>query len=358
MPQPEGSQISFGYNPVLTNVGVNYIPSLTDKFIGQSVFPTVPTAVDSGIYPVWKAGDFLRRNGKEIANYEAVPLGGFATGSGSFSVKNWGVGTPWTNRDLANARRRGMTDQAFKNLKAKWVTTQGLLEMEFRIRDLVQTTGNWSTTIGGVAATPNASQFLYWDLANSTPVDDVLLWKRKMRLLSGIEPNTMVIPEEVMLALRKNTQVIARITPGYYGAGQAVPVQVSVDQIRILFGLEKILTPLSMYNSAAEGQADVLVDIWGRTMWLGYVAADANMETPSAGYQFSWTGDTANGLPSDLQAGEGPENMGSVMNDQGLFIREYIDQPRAAKVIEGMLWRSPNVVAAVLGMTWTTPITP
>lgn len=355
MPQPEGSQLDFGYSPILTNIGVNYLPKL-DQFVGRRVFPNVPTASPTGIYNIWNQGDFLRRAGKEIANYEAVPLGGFATTQGTFNVKNWGVGTPYTGRDLANARRGGITDQAFKNAKARWVTTQGVLELEFRVRDLIQTTGNWTTTIAGVTSGPSASQFVQWDQAASTPVDDVLLRKRQMRLLTGFEPNTMIIPELPLLALRKNPQVIARATPGFYGAGVNVPVQVSVDQLKALFGIQNILTPLSVYNSAAEGQTAVLADIWSNTVWLGYVSPTPTMDDPSAGYQFSWTGDTTAGLPSSVPVGEGPQNFGSVMNNEGLFIREYLDQPRAARVIEGMIWTSPNVVGPSLGMTWTAPI--
>jgi hypothetical protein len=356
MPQPEGSELNFGFSPILTNIGVNYLPKL-EQYVGRNIFPVVPTASPVGTYNVWEMGDFLRRNGKEIANYEAVPLGGFATTQRTFSVRNWGVGTPYTARDLADARRGGMSDQKFKNGKARWVTTQGVLELEFRVRDFVQTAANWTTTIAGVTSGPSASQFIQWDQAASTPVDDVLKWKRNMRLLTGFEPNTMVIPEPIMLVLQRNAQVIARVTPGFYGAGKAVPVQVSIDQIKTLFGIEKILVPKGVYNSAAEGQTPTLVDIWtATTMWLGYVTENASVDEPSAGYQFAWTGDTTTGLPEGVGSGEGPQNFGSQLNDEGLFIREYVDQPRAARVIEGMIWRSPNIVGPSLGMTWTATI--
>lgn len=354
MPMPEGSQLDFGFSPVLTNIGLNFLPKL-DQFIGGMVFPNVPVASPDGQYNIWKQGDFLRRNGKRIANYEAVPLGGFATGTGNYSVVNWGVGTPYTARDLASARRRGMTDQAFKNAKVRWVVTQGVLEKEFRVKDLIQTTANWSTTIAGVTSNPNASQFLRWDQAAATPIDDVDSWKRKMRLLSGFTPNTMVIPEIVMLALKKNAQIQDRVKISLTGDNGRRPVEITYEHIKALLGIEKLLVPTAVYNSAAEGQADVLVEIWGQTMWLGYVSATPSSEDPSAGYDFSWTGNTGEGLPGGY-TGEGPQNFGSVENDQGLFMREYVDNPRAARIIEGMLWTQPNVVAASLGMTWTAPI--
>lgn len=355
MPQPEGAQLDFGYSPILTGVGLNFLPKI-DQYIGPKIFPTVPVASPVGIYNVWKMGDFLRRNGKEIANYEVVPLGGFATGQQTYNVTNWGVGTPYTARDLAHARRGGMSDQAFKNAKARWVTTQGVLEKEFRVQALIQTTANWTTTIAGVNSGPSSVQFVRWDQAAATPVDDVLLWKRKMRLLTGYTPNSMVIPESVILALKKNAQIQDRVKVSLTGDNGQRPVQITNDHIKALLELENMWVPTGVYNSAAEGQTDVITDIWTQTiMWLGYVTSSPSPEEPSAGYDFAWTGDVSEGIPGGL-TGEGPQNFGAVKNDQGLFIREYMDLPRAARVIEGMIWSSPNVVGAALGMTWTAAI--
>lgn len=354
MPQPEGSQLSFGYSGILTNVGLNYLPKL-EQYIGRNLFPTVSVGSPVGIYNVWNNDDFLRRNGKEIANYEAVPLGGFSTSQQTFQVKNWGVGTPYTATDLATARRGGMSDQAFKNSKARWVTTQGVLEQEFRMRDLIQTAGNWSTTVVGVASAPVlGTSFIQWDNVASTPIDDILAMKRRMRFLgSGREANTLVLPEPVYLALRKNPQIIQRVTPGFYGAGQNVPVQVSMDQLKALFDIQTILVPKGVYNSAPEGQPKVIQDIWNANIvWMGYVTDTPNVEEPSAGYNFAWNGDTSEGLPADL-TGEGPQMFGAARSAEGLFIRNYMDVPRGAMVIEGMLWSSPNVVGAPMGMTWT-----
>lgn len=357
MPMPEGAQLDFGFSPILTNIGLNFLPKL-DQYIGFLVFPTVPVASPVGTYNIWKQGDFLRRNGKEIANYEAVPLGGFATGQGSYSVKNWGVGTPYTNRDLATARRGGMTDQAFKNGKARWVTTQGVLEKEFRVRDLIQTTANWTTTIAGVTSAPNvATQFIQWDQAASLPVDDVKLWKRNMRLLTGFTPNSMIIPETVMLSLEKNAQIQDRVKVALTGNNNGKPIDITYDHIKMLFQVQNLWVPTGVYNSAAEGQTDVLTDIWAqKTMWMGYVSPAPSLDDPSAGYDFSWSGDVTDGLPANIGTGAGPQNFGAVKNDRGLFIREYLDQPRAAVVIEGMIWSQPNVVSASLGMTWTAAV--
>lgn len=349
MPQPE---MGFAANPLLTTVGLNKLNTI-EGFASQGLLPVIPSATPTGTYIEWTTADFLRRNGKEIANYEAVPLGGFSTSTRTFSVNNWGVGTPWTNRDLAEAASRGITNQAFKNAKARWVTQQGVLEMEFRIRNLFQTTGNWSTTIAGVTSNPTVgTSFVQWDQAAATPVDDILLYKRRLRIASGgINPNVLIVPEPIMLALLKNAQLIARATPKFYGGN--APMEVTQGDIEKLFGL-RIFVPIGVYNSAGEGLTPVFSDIWTSTsMWMGNLADAWTEDQATAAATINWTGNTANGLPAGIAGGTGPQMMGSVENDQGLFIREYPDLPRGAMVIEGMLWREPVVIMAEAGMTFT-----
>lgn len=352
MPQPE---MGFAANPLLTSVGLNKLNAI-EGFAAQGLLPVVPSATPTGTYNEWTTSDFLRRNGKEIANYEAVPLGGFQTTTRNFAVKNWGVGTPWTNSDLAQAASRGISNQAFKNAKARWVTTQGVLEMEFRVRDLFQTTGNWTTTIAGVTSGPVVgTSFVQWDQAAATPVDDVLLYKKRVRIASGgYEPNWIIIPEDVILALKKNSQLITRATPQFYGGN--APAEVSLSDIEKLFGL-RIFVPKGVYNSAGEGLTPVFQEIWAqKQIWMGYLQNTWTEEEPTAAAVINWTGGTAQGLPAGVSPGVGPQMMGSVENDQGLFIREYPDLPRGAMVIEGMLWRAPVVIMAEAGMTFTAVI--
>lgn len=352
MPQPEGAALNFGFSPILTNVGLSYIEGMTNQFIGTTLFPVINTMSPVGNVNVWTSDDFLRRNGKQIANYEAVPLAGFAGIQRPFSVTNWGLGTPWTNRDLADALRGGTSVQRFKNLKTKFVTTQAMLEQEFRIASIVQTTANWSVTVTGVASAPTpGTTFIQWDQAASSPVDDILYLKNVMRLKTGVMPNTMVVPYLTWLALRKNQSLIDRIK---YGGTMDRPTEVTVDQLKALFEIPNILIPMATYNSAGEGLTAVYTDIWAqKQVWLGYVTADVSADQPSAGYTFAWTGETNYGLPSGLADVVGPQMMGSIQTEKGLFVREYPDMGKGAMIIEGMIWASPNVTAADLGLSMT-----
>ena len=269
MPMPEGGSLNQGYSPILTSFAVNYIPKLT-QFIAKQVFPNVPVASPTGAYNIWKQGDFYRRSMKKLGNYESAPIAGFSTGKGSFTVGKYGIASPYTAQDLADARRGGTSDQFFINAKTQFVTFQGVLELEMQTATLVQTSGNWTTTRAGVTSAPSNSQFIQWDQAASQPIDDIIAYKELMRLLSGFAPNTMVLPIQVMNALRKNAQLISRIT---YGGTMAEPTQISMQVLKDLFQIDNILVPAAVYNTAAEGQTDSLNYIWGKTVWLGYVTS-------------------------------------------------------------------------------------
>lgn len=353
MPMPEGSQLNQSVSPMLTNVALDFIPQATD-FVARMLFPNVPVAAPSGTYNIWKRGDFLRRTMKKMGNAEGAPRAGFSTGTNTYSVASYGLGTTYTARDLAEARRGGSSDQKLINSKVRFVTIQALLELELQTASMIQTSANWTFAVTGVTsgATPGTS-FLQWDLASSTPVADVDYLKNQMRLRTGKMPNKMSIPYAVWLKLKTNPDLISRIT---YGGTMDRPTEVKLNQLKTLFEIDNIVIPMGTYNTAAEGATDVFADIWGKYVWLGYVAAAPSVDEPSAGYHFSWIGDTTVGLPAGVGTGQGPASFGAVQNDEGMFIREYLENHPSQMVVESELWTTPNVVSADLGILMSAVI--
>lgn len=346
MPMPEGSQLNQNVSPMLTNVASNFIPKL-GQFIARQIFPNVPTASPIGTYNIWLQDDFLRRTMKKLANAEASPVGGFATGKGSFSVEHYGLATNYTAIDLANARRGGTSDATLINNKTKYVTIQAVLELEMQTATLVTTAGNWDLSVTGTTGAPVAgTSFIQWDQLTATPIDDVIDLTERMRLASGFAPNKMVIPRKVWIALRKCPQLLGRII---YDGQQTKPAQVTLQQLQQLFEIDNIIIASSVVNLAAEGAAKNIDYIWGKYVWLGYVTDTPSADEPSAGYHFSWNGDTTTGLPQGVAAGAGPQPFGSVLSPEGIFIRHYHTDRPDAMWVDSDLFTTPNVVASSLG---------
>lgn len=363
MPRPEGSQLNQNVNPILTNMAIGFLPKFSAPsdegglgYVGRGIFPALPVASPSGMYNKWVRGDFLRRGGKKLANGEAPPVEGFATGSGNYSVDSWGVSSAYTARDLAEGRRAGIGEGTLRTNKTNFVTSKGMLELEIKVATLAQTAGNWSNTVAGVASGfVVGTNFLQWNQAASQPVEDVIYWKEKMRLTSGYAPNKMVIPIQIWNTLRSNAELLSRIT---YSGTMDRPTQVSLNQVKALFGIQNILIAEGVYNTAVEGQADSFSYIWGKTIWMGYVTDAPSVDTPSAGYNFAWNGDATAGLPAgagDL-GNEGPAQFGASLSPEGLFIRTYDTVRPAMRYIDAEMYTQPNVTAADLGMTFTAVI--
>lgn len=350
MPMPEGGQLNQSVSPALTNIASNFIPKL-DQYVAKQIFPNVPVASPSGQYNIWLQGDFLRRSMKKLANAEPTPVGGFSTDKNTFAVGRYGISSNYTSQDLAEARRGGTNDQMLINSKVQYVTTQAVLELELQTATLITTSGNWSLAVTGVTSGAVAgTSFLQWDRPTSQPIDDVLDLKERMRLATGYAPNKMIIPQVVWIALRRNPQLLSRII---YDGQQNKPAQVTLNQLQALFEIDNIIIATGVYNTAAEGATDSLAYIWGKYVWLGYVTSAPSITEPSAGYHFSWVGDTTNGLPQGVASGQGPNTWGSVLSPEGIFIKHYHTDRPDAMWVESELFTTPNVVAKSLGTLMT-----
>ena len=189
------------------------------------------------------------------------------------------------------------------------------------------------------------------------PVNDIIVWQEYMRLTFGIEANTMAIPISVINKLKISPNLIDRIK---YGGTMDRPTEVTLDQIKMLFGIERLFVPKAVYNTAGENLTPSYSYIWSNTMWMGYVAPAPTMETPSAMYNFAWTGDTTAGLPVGMAAGAGPQAWDATRDPRvaGLFMRRYRENRPSGEFVESELYISTNVTAPSMGMTFTTPITP
>lgn len=361
MPMPEGSQLNRGFSPIMTTMAVSYLgellpggrPGGMGGFIGTLILPQIYTGSAVGTYVKWLRGDFRRLEAKKLANAEPAPVGGFVTGTGTFNTENYGIAANWTARDLADARRGGISDDQLIAGKNRYVVEQSVLRREVNAATLIQTAGNWTRTWAGVASAPVAANrtFLRWSDAAATPVDDIIAMVEDFRSTTGFMPNTLQLSRTIWNALRKNASLIDRIK---YGGTMDRPTQITMNQLKALFEIDNILIGDEQYNSAKEGAADVFVDIWDQNkMWLGYVDPNPMANRPSAGFHFTWVGDVGEGIPGG-RTGEGPQSFGMTpQGADGIYIRRYNTVRPAAEYVEAELWTKPNVVAADMGMTIT-----
>jgi hypothetical protein len=89
--------------------------------------------------------------------------------------------------------------------------------------------------------------------------------------------NTCVLDSRTWDAVREHTSVVDRIK---YTSAQSV----GEDMVKNLFGVERLLIARGVQNSASEGLAATMANIWGDNAWFGYVARNPGLKNPSALY--------------------------------------------------------------------------
>lgn len=314
-------------NAPLTNISIAYMQNAS-MFIADKVFPTVPVQKQSDRYFVYPKGDWFRSEAKERAP------GTESAGSG-FSIDN----TP-TYYAGVDAVHKDVDDQTRANADApinldrdatEWVTQQLLIRREKKWVTNYFTTGVWSTDLTGVAAAPGAGQFLRWDDANSTPVEDITGAGVTMAQLTGFKPNTLVLNPFVYNALKNNADIIDRIKYTQRGV-------VTADILASLFDLERVMVVNAVENTAAQGAADDIDFVaQNRGALLVYANPRPSILTPSAGYTFGWTGYFGAG-------------------GNGQRIKRFRMEQLASDRIEGELAVDHKLVAADLGVFFTTAV--
>lgn len=200
---------------------------------------------------------------------------GMTVSTDTYIAQNYALGVEWTIEDEVNA------DEVLQ-----WAQTQSellmdalMVDYEMRIADICTNSSNVGTV------TTIASQWS--DPDNSSPFDDLNIKLENFRQRTGVRANTLIIPEPVMVNLRRNAQLRSIL----FGDGAGL-----VDEARLasLFPtIDQVLVPWSMVNTAGEQEtingSGTLSDIWGNHCWLMHKNAVSGRNVDSWITGFRWT---------------------------------------------------------------------
>ena len=276
MPQPVPSDMHV--DKFLTNLSIAYFQDAAN-FVAGKVFPIVPVSKASDVYPIFDRSFFWR---DELA---VRPLGGEAPRIGyeittdTYTALEWAASHTIDDRVRANADDPLNPDRAATNL----LTQQALVHLDRIWASTYFGTGIWGTDRAG-DPTPTGDEFLHWNSAGSDPVGDIRSSTFSMASQTGYKPNTLVIGTDAYQTLVDHADIIARIQYSQKGI-------VTDDLLAEMFGLDRVIVPMSVQNSAVEGATASYDFILGKeSALLCYTAPSPGIEVPSAGYQFAWTG--------------------------------------------------------------------
>lgn len=274
-PAPEDLHV----DSYLTNLAVGWSQAQA-RFIAGQIFPVVPVAKKSDIYPIFDKGFFYR---DEV---RVRPLGGenrligYEVSNGTYNCEEEGVAHRVDDRVRANFDRPLDPDRAAMRL----LTTQAMIHRDVRFAARYFTTGVWGTDLTGVAASPAANEFIQFDLAGSDPIGLIERQKERISLATGYEPNRLLLGARAWRTLKNHDDVLDRIKHTQRGI-------VTQELLAALLEIERVVVSKSVQNTAAEGATNVVGSILDPDdMLLVYSAPAPSIDEPSGGYIFAWTG--------------------------------------------------------------------
>lgn len=255
----------------LTNISLAY-PN--NGMVGEALFPVVRVRKQSDLYYEFGREGWLPEDDLRAPGSEATEIPGLKVATHPYFARERALQIAITDEERENADTPLSPDRDGTEL----VTSKILLKREQRMKDLVTATATYaaghSTTLAGTDQ--------WSDLANSNPIGDLKAGLRQVHSTLFMEPNTAVIPYQVMAVLEDHPDFIERIK--YSQAGV-----ITADIIASVVGLQRIIVPGIGYNSASNPNATPsLTYLWGKDVVLAWVPPRAGLRIPAFAYEFNW----------------------------------------------------------------------
>lgn len=275
-------------------------------FIGNMVAPVFESAEQSGTYGLIPVKQLLQepetgRNSR--GDYNRM---NFTFEDTTFVTKENGIEIPIDDRQA----------KIYRDFFDFEVVCMGaaldvvLRKAEKRIADLV-----FNATTFAAQKTTVTNE---WDdYTNATPIADVdaackAVWNR-----TGLWPNALIINRHVFRNLRQCDEITAVIASS--GAGSSIePGKITAAQLASVFDLPKIIVAGSARDSANEGQAVTIANVWsGEYAMVARVAETNNIEEPCLARTIHWgeDGSSIGGTMETYYADASRGNIGRVRHE-------------------------------------------
>jgi hypothetical protein len=254
----------------LTNVSVGY---QNNAFVGERLFPSVPVVKQSNKYYVFGRETWSVHLDLRAPGTQANEIPGYTVSTDTYFANEHALQVPVTDEERQNADAPFDPDRD----GAELVTEKVLLGREVAMKTLVTTAANYPA--GGTTTLSGTAQWN--DYVNSNPIGDLRTGIRWVNGQIFRNPNTLVLPYQVMSQLEDHPDFIERIK--YSERGIMTP-----DIIAAVLGIEDVIIPSSGQNTANMGQAVSLGYVWGKDVILAYVPPRAGLRIPAFGYEYTW----------------------------------------------------------------------
>lgn len=276
MPQPTSRDLYI--NRPLGDVSVAYQQQQAD-FVSDKVFRNVGVQVQGGLYYIYEKDDWFRSVAGVRGPSQESAGGGWEVSTDNYFCTVYAVHKDIDDQDVANADSQFNLDRD----ATLWVTQNMLLKREQVFQSTYLVPNVWGRDMQGVSGAPGADEFKQFDLAGSDPVRVIRTVNIQNQRANGVKLNTLVIGPSVLLAWENHSLILDRIKYTEKGI-------VTTDLLKALFRVDNIYVTEAINNLAPKGAAADFDFINDNTMLMCYVPPNPGLQTPAAGYTFSWNG--------------------------------------------------------------------
>jgi hypothetical protein len=302
----------------LTNISVGF-PN--NEFVGERLFPRVNVQKQSNKYYIFGREAWSTHLDVRAPGTEANEIPGYAVSTDSYFAVEHALQIAVTDEERENADSPFSPDEDGAFL----VTQKVLLGREVAIKTLVTTTANYATTPTQMFDTLSGTA--QWsDYVNSNPIADFRKGQRAINSQLFVDPNTAVVPYQVMSILEDHPDFIERIKYSERGI-------LSPDLIGAVVGVPNIIMPSVGQNTAAMGQTPTLGYLWGRDVVMAWVPPNPGLRIPAFGYEFNWG--YGAGLPTVTDRWRENNRKSDVIRNQRRYDLKLPAQDTTGKAIGG-----------------------
>ena len=246
-----------------------------DGLVADIALPPVPVAKKAATMGIITREN-LKRADSNHANGAAFNRVTVISEDKSYVCKDHGLEGQLTDEDRATYA----TDYDAEYETVQVVTRKMFIEREIRVKDAMFNT----TTFTGAALYKDYSA-APWDTAASAVIAQIGFAKNKVRLNTGVMPDTLLIGQGALENLLAADDIIARF-PG----APLITREMLQNALVAIFGLQNLVVGWAGYDSAAEGQDWSGAEIWADDYALVYKRHTGGRATPGLGRIVEWTG--------------------------------------------------------------------
>ena len=256
----------------LTAISIGY-PN--NGLVGERLLPSVPVKKQSDKYYIFGREGWLPEDDARAPGTVANEVAGLAVSTDTYYAKEHSLQIPVTDEERENVDSPLAPDRDATEM----VTSKIMLGREVAIKTLVTTAANYNA--GNTVTLSGGTQWNSANYATSDPIADLRLGKATIHSKIFMEPNTLVIPYQVMTALEDHPDFLERIKY----SERAI---FSPELLASVLGFSSVVVPGVGFNSANPGATPTLGYLWGKDVVMAWVPPRPGLKIPAFGYEFTW----------------------------------------------------------------------